>query len=236
MKGLIHLEQEEKLKTAATAMGSDFKVQAFGGAEKTTDTVVNIENVESIISHWNAMSKKAAVQTIKQYGLPNEATQSRLIWYNNGPWKRTIVYRDEIPHDFPQPHTDVIENVINYTVPPEMFSELAKFDGSVIVERTRGEVSSRCDMEAANILALNLMNDIVQGKLNVEEARDKYCEVTSAFMMNRPAPYAEKLQFDVSKDPNYDTDVVMIADEMVEQAIEKMNDIIEENFDNNRLN
>jgi len=230
------LEQEEKLKTAATAMGSDFKVQAFGGAEKTTDTVVNIENVESIISHWNAMSKKAAVQTIKQYGLPNEATQSRLIWYNNGPWKRTIVYRDEIPHDFPQPHTDVIENVINYTVPPEMFSELAKFDGSVIVERTRGEVSSRCDMEAANILALNLMNDIVQGKLNVEEARDKYCEVTSAFMMNRPAPYAEKLQFDVSKDPNYDTDVVMIADEMVEQAIEKMNDIIEENFDNNRLN
>ena len=230
------MEQEEKLKTAATAMGSDFKVQAFGGAEKTTDTVVNIENVESIISHWNAMSKKAAVQTIKQYGLPNEATQSRLIWYNNGPWKRTIVYRDEIPHDFPQPHTDVIENVINYTVPPEMFSELAKFDGSVIVERTRGEVSSRCDMEAANILALNLMNDIVQGKLNVEEARDKYCEVTSAFMMNRPAPYAEKLQFDVSKDPNYDTDVVMIADEMVEQAIEKMNDIIEENFDNNRLN
>jgi hypothetical protein len=102
-----------------------------------------------------------------------------------------------------------------------MFSELAKFDGSLIVERTRGEVSSRRDMEAANILALNLMNDIVTGKLTAEEARDKYCEVTSAFMMNRPASYAEKLQFDVSKGEKYDTDVVMIADEMVEQAIEK---------------
>ncbi|WP_157077372.1 hypothetical protein [Robertmurraya korlensis] len=116
-----------------------------------------------------------------------------------------------------------------------MFSELAKFDGSVIVERTRGEVSSRCDMEAANILALNLMNDIVTGKLNVEEARDKYCEVTSAFMMNRRAPYAEKLQFNVSKEEMYDTDIVMIADEMVEQAIKKVNDIVDDSIANNRI-
>ncbi|MFD1736862.1 hypothetical protein ACFSCX_09825 [Bacillus salitolerans] len=229
------MEQEEKVKTAATAMMSDFKVQTFGGAEKTTNNVVSMDFVKSIINNWNSMSNKAANLTIEQYGPPNEATQSRLIWYNNGPWKRTIVYRDEIPHDFPQPHTDVIENCINYTVPPEMFSELAKFDGSVIVERTRGEVSSRCDMEAANILALNLMNDIVTGKLSVLEAREKYCEVTSAFMMNRPAPYAEKLQFDVLKNPKYDTDIVMIADEMVEQGIEKVNDIVDESLGNNRL-
>jgi hypothetical protein len=229
------LEQGEKLKTAVTAMASDLMVQTFGGAEKTTDTVVNLDMVESIINDWNAMSKNQANQTIKQYGPPNEATKSRLIWYNNGPWKRTIVYRDEIPHDFPQPHTDVIENYINYSVPPEMFSELAKFDGSVIVERTRGEVSSRCDMEAANILALNLMNDIVTGKLSVERARDKYCEVTSAFMMNKPSPYAEKLQFNVSNEEKYDTDVVMIADEMVEQAIEKVNDIVDGSLSNNRI-
>jgi hypothetical protein len=64
------------------------------------------------------------------------------------------------------------------------------------------------------------MNDIVTDKLGVKEAREKYCEVTSSFMMTRPAPYTEKLQFDVSKQENYDTDVVMIADELVEQAIE----------------
>ncbi len=226
---MIHLEQEEKLKTATTAMASDLKVQTMGGAEKTTKTIVDMNTVQAFINDWNAMSKKAANLTIEQYGSPNEATPSRLIWYNNGPWKRTIVYRDEIPHDFPQPHTDVIENYINYTVPPEMFSELAKFDGSVIVERTRGEVSSRCDMEAANILALNLMNDIVTGKLNVEKARDVYCEVTSAFMMNRPAPYAEKLQFSVSTEENYDTDIVMIADEMIEQGIEKVKDMVNPN-------
>ncbi|ASN06015.1 hypothetical protein [Virgibacillus necropolis] len=218
------MEQEEKLKTAGITLASDLKVQTFGGAEKTTDTQAHMEAVRMIVNDWNAMSKKAANSTIEQYGPPNEAIPSRLIWFNNGQWKRTVVYRDEIPHDFPQPHTDVIENFINYSVPPEMFSELAKFDGSVIVERTKGEVSSRCDMEAANILALNLMNDIVTGKQNAEKARDIYCDVTSAFMMNRSAPYAEKLQFEVPTEEKYDTDKVMIADEMVEQAIEKVKD------------
>lgn len=207
------MEQEEKWKTSAAAMANDIRVQTFGGAEKTTDTLVPIDVVEGIINDWGAAPKNVVNLTIDQYGPPNEATESRLIWYKNGPWKRTIVYRDEIPHDFPQPHTDYIENYINYTVPPEIFSELAKYDGSVIVERTRGEVSSRCDTEAANILALNLMNDIVNGKLSAEQARDKYCEYFSAFMMNRPAPYVEKLQFNVSEKPKYDTDVVMIVDE-----------------------
>lgn len=223
------MKQKEKLKTAAIAMASDLKVQTIGGAEKTIDTVMSIDLVQSIIVDWNAMSKQSAKQTIEQYGPPNEAISSRLIWYNNGPWKRTIIYQDEIPHDFPQPHTDVIENFINYSVPSEKFSEIAKFDGSIIVERTRGEVSSRCDMEAANILALNLMNDIVTGKLNAEKAREVTCEVMSAYMVGRYAPYAEKLQFDVPQGKTFDTDKVMITDEMLHQATEKANDVTENN-------
>jgi hypothetical protein len=74
------------LKTAATAMASDIKVQTLGVAEKITETVVNMNTVQEVINDWNAMSKKAAKLTIEQYGPPNEATQSRLIWYNNGPW------------------------------------------------------------------------------------------------------------------------------------------------------
>jgi hypothetical protein len=229
------MEPEERLKTAAIAMASDVKLQMSGeSGEKATPSVTDMDMVQTIISDWSAMSKQAANQTIKQYGSPNEAISSRLIWYNNGPWKRTVVYRDEIPHDFPQPHSDVIEQFIDYKVPPEMFSEIAKFDGSVIVERTKGEVSSRCDMETANILSLNLMNDIVTGKVNAEKAREIYCEVTSAYMMNRSAPYAERLQFDLPKEDTFDTDKVMIGDAMVHQTIEKVKDIVESDVENNR--
>lgn len=229
------MEPEERVKTAAISLASDLKVQTFGGAEKPIETVVDMDTVQTLISDWNAMSKKAANFTIEQYGPPNEGIQSRLIWYNNGPWKRTIVYQDEIPHDFPQPHTDVIEQVIDYKVPPEMLGELAKFDGSIIVEKTKGEASSRCDMEAANFTALNLMNDIVTGKLNAEKAREVLCEVMSSYMMNRSAPYAEALQFDVSIGDTNDTDQVMILGAMVNQAIEKVNDKVDESKSDVRL-
>ena len=46
--------------------------------------------------------------------------------------------------------------------PPEVL-DLARFDGSVIVERTRGEIGARCDKEEMNYLALNLAHDIVTG-------------------------------------------------------------------------
>lgn len=73
-------------------------------------------------------------------------------------------------HDFPAPHIDAVESFIDYQVPPERFSDLAEFDGSVVIERTAGEVSARCHDEQANSLALNLMHDIVTGKKTSEQA------------------------------------------------------------------
>lgn len=220
------MEPSDRLKTAATGMMSAVKLQTVADSgEKATRTYADIETVRAIIQEWPAMSKQSANHTIEQYGPPNEAIASRLIWYNNGPWKRTIVYRDEVLHNFPQPHSDVIESFIDYKVPPEMFSELAKFDGSVIVERTKGEVSARCDMEAANILALNLMHEIVTGKLTAEKAREVYAEVTAAYVLNRPAPYAEKLQFEIPSGDTADSDEVKIGSAMLHQAGEKIKDV-----------
>jgi hypothetical protein len=219
------MDPKERLTTAATGMMSNIKTQTVGEAgEQPTATFADINIVNQIIENWPAMSKKSANQTIQQYGPPNEAIPSRLIWYNNGPWKRTIVYRDEIPHNFPQPHSDVIENFIDYQVPLQMFSELARFDGSVIIERTKGEVSARCDMEAANILALNMMHQIVSGKLTAEQAREVYSEQTAAFVLNRSAPYAEKLQFIPPTGHTMDPDKVTIVGNMLHQAAEKIKD------------
>lgn len=213
------------MKTVATAAGSELKAKVNKDViSQKTSTSADMEIVNQIINEWGAMPKKSANQMIEKYGPPQEAIPSQLIWYNNGPWKRTIVLRDEIPHNFPQPHTDVIENVINYKVPPEKFDELGKYDGSVYYDRTRGEVSARCDMEAANIIALNLMHDIVTGKCTVEEARNKYGEVSSAYLMDRPAPYAEKLQFEIPTGDTRDSDESNIAGAMVNQAGEKIKD------------
>lgn len=54
---------------------------------------------------------------IQKYGFPQEATMSRVIWYNNKPWKRTVVYRETVPHNFPTPHKIFLEQAIDYYVP-----------------------------------------------------------------------------------------------------------------------
>ena len=152
----------------------------------------------------------AAKAMIEKYGAPAEATPSLLIWYKNGPWKRTVVYKEEIDHDFPMPHKDVLEQVIDYEVPPDYFDDLAHYDGSVIVERTKGEISARCDKEGANFLALNLANDIVKGNKSVEEARQSYGEAMMQMMKGSPPESTQKLTFDVPQVNVGDSDKAII--------------------------
>ncbi len=221
------MEAKERLDTAVTGTVAAQKIEAGGKAgEKATPTLADMSIVRSILEDWAPMPKKSAHQTIDKYGPPNEAIASRLIWYNNGPWKRTICYRDEVLHNFPAPHTDVIEQFIDYQVPVEKLGELAAYDGSVIVERTKGEVSARCDMEAANILALNLMHEIVTGKINAEKARELYSEVTGAYVLNQPAAYAEKFQFDVPSGDTADADKTPAPGPKMKEATDKVKEII----------
>ncbi len=116
-------------------------------------------------------------------------------WGKTGPWKRTIVYAQEFPHEFPAHHTDVMQQFIDYKAPAAMYDELAMYDGSVVLERTSGEISARCDKEGANFLALNLAQDIVAGKRSVQDARKMYGEQAKAMKAGQAAPYTARLLF-----------------------------------------
>jgi hypothetical protein len=152
-------------------------------------------NARGIVQSWPMDAKKAAEMMIQKYGEPDEATSMRLVWHDNGPWKHTIVTKEETDHAFPVPHKDVLEQVIDYRVTPEKFDDLAQYDGSVIVERTKGELSARCDKEEANFLALNLANDVASGQKSVPQAREYYARAIRDLMAGKKDPYVQKLQF-----------------------------------------
>jgi hypothetical protein len=101
------------------------------------------------------------------------------------------------------------------------------FDGSCVPYRTPGEVSATCDNEAANFLSMNLMHDIVQGKRTVEEARKEFAEQTAAWAMSGPAPYTERLHFDVpSASETPDPDEPEMAAAMAHQTVEKVKETL----------
>ncbi len=95
-------------------------------------------------------------------------------------------------------------------------------EGSIVIDRTKGEVSVHCDNEGANTLSLNMMHEIVTGKRTPEEARAFIAKEIVEYLMNRPAPYAENFQFELPVGEQWDTDKTIVQDEELDHAINKM--------------
>jgi hypothetical protein len=165
-------------------------------------------SVETLTAGWKQQPKGLAQKLVKQYGEPNEATSERLVWHKNGPWKRTELLNEEIPHNFPEPHHDSLLQAIPYRVPAGLVRQVFEFDGSVVVERTRGEMAARCDDERANYLALNLAHEIITGQKNVEEARHFYAE---AVQQKKHQEYLERFLFPVPSGDQADPDMPVKA-------------------------
>jgi hypothetical protein len=177
-------------------------------------------SASEIIEGWPEKAREAAKLVLGAHGEPDEATSSRLVWRDISDCKRVIASKAFFQHDFPTPHTDSVESVIDYRVPAEKFSSLALFDGSVVAERTAGEVSARCHDEQANFLALNLMHDIVTGQKTPDEARAYYGKEFLDYRRKKSTPYMERLRVP----PQYDTvdaDRPILTEEELREAAEQ---------------
>lgn len=173
----------------------------------------------SRIANWPEESREAAQLVLNKYGEPDEATESQLVWHRRGHWKRIIASKAFYKHNFPAPHFDSVECVVDYRVPVNKFNELAQFDGSVVVERTTGEVSARCHDEEANTLALNLMHDIVSGTKDAKAAREYYAKEFAGYRRKEPTPYMDALRFQPADEGGAaDPDTRVLSDSDLEEA------------------
>ena len=171
------------------------------------------QQIQQIISSWQDEPRQAAERLIDYYGEPAEACESRLIWHKTfDGWKRTILVNEKIPHNFPDQHNDYLEQFIDYHVPVEKVSDLVAFDGSVIIERTKGEISARCGGTSMNFVAINLAHDIVTGRRSVTEARQEYGRMYQAFFGGEKPEYTQSFQFQVPTSGTMDADVKMVPE------------------------
>lgn len=223
----LRTDTAERMGSMATAKASAMKHKiSGGGTELGGEYSVDPNDLEALVATWPAAPRKTAEKMLEFYGPPNEATPTKLFWYRAGPWRRIVLTSDEVVHNFPTPHTDFLTQYIDYRVPEDKVADLWRFDGSVLVDRTAGEVGARCDAEAYNTLTLNLVHEIVTGARTVDDARELYAETASAFVTGRPAPYAEGLLFEPPTEGTADPDDKMIGAAMTEQMAEKVKDVL----------
>ncbi len=201
-------DNDEQNKMNQNSMSQN-KTDQMNMQDKNNMTAERMKNPNSMMDDmngWSDASKMAVMMMTKQYGEPTAKTADMMMWKNTGQWKKTVVYAKEFKHDFPMPHTDVMQQWIDYKVPQEKFNELAMFDGSVVCNRTNGEMSARCDKEGANFLAINLANDIIKGTKTAKSARDFYATSVKEFINGGKPAYMMKLQFDVASGNTADSD------------------------------
>lgn len=163
--------------------------------------------LEQVLKEWPQEPRASAERLVDYYGPPDEYSRSMLVWYDTKDgWKRTELAREQTPHNFPAPHKDFLEQFIDYKVPVDMYSDLAEYDGSVMVDRTKGEMSGRCAGTSMNFVAINLAHDIVTGKRSVEDARAEYTRLYQAYQKGEKPPYTQAFQFPLPQGDTGDPD------------------------------
>lgn len=222
------LSTPERLATTAGAVAQGIKYTIKGDYETEGGVEYRVGEADAmmILESWPAPQTKVAEQMIAKYGPPNEATPTKFTWHRNAPWKRTEITSDVVVHHWPTLHTDFLTQTIDYRVPTNLISAVSEFDGSVVVDRTRGEVSARCDSEAANTLAMNMVHELVTGKRDTAEARHTSEQSTVAYNVGRKAPYAEEILFELPTEGTEDPDDSEIGSAIAQQIAGKVKDVV----------
>lgn len=166
---------------------------------------VDQSTVDRILQSWPDEPTVIARRLIDRYGIPDDAAAGELFWYDCGPWKRTELYRDGVAHECPVDHQDYLKQVIDYEVPAEKIDALECFDGSIYVDRTNGELASKCDRESMNVLAINLAVDVIMDRTSLEDARVDYAISAARAMMGETPAYAREFMFDRTTHPEKET-------------------------------
>jgi hypothetical protein len=193
---------------AQTAPSQAAKSPAASGATPKSATAPSVPRLspteaaawaQKNLEGWPKLTIALATTLLEKYGAPESNTPQQLNWSRNGPWNRTILYREGARHNFPRPHQDILEQAVSYKVPPGKIADLVRYDGSLVVDRTRGELSVHCDSEEHNILTLNIADDIVKGERDVDQALTYHAQVIRGLETHDPQAYAEKLRLKIAK-------------------------------------
>jgi len=162
---------------------------------------------ETIIREWPECARSAALAMIEKYGQPKWVSVQALVWYNNGPWQKTVVYRKAWPNSLAARDKDYLEQTIFYQVPNDKINTLKDFNPRIAVNKAREELSSRSESESMNTLALNLADEIITDKRSARNARIFYRDIERLSQSGKTSPYMERLLFtqfgESSPNPEY---------------------------------
>lgn len=151
---------------------------------------------DGIISAWPDAAKELAHAMMAEYGRPDDYTDTSLVWFYNGPWKRTVVHRNSPKRRFFGGDKNFhLEQVVSYRVPNDKVKSLKRFSSELNIDQGADEMSVRSDSQGRNFLTLNLADEIATGVRGPDEAWEFLDRVTRLTQAGKTSPYVAGLRF-----------------------------------------
>ncbi|MCR4295125.1 MAG: hypothetical protein NUW21_06295, partial [Elusimicrobia bacterium] len=178
------------LAAAAPAARAQFREEA-----DLAGIALSGQTPESIILHWPTFSYRLARLMLSEYGQPVEASDRRLTWRDNGPWKKTVVYRKPPKERVLTGDSGRLAQSVAYRVAPDRLADLGRFDMDVEADKEAGRLTAISDSESENFLTLNLADEVIQGRRSPNSAKDFRREQLRLRDAGKTSPYLERLLF-----------------------------------------
>lgn len=160
-----------------------------------TETNVSGRTAETTILSWPTFSYRLARMMIAEYGQPSEIRDDAVVWNDNGPWKRTVVYRDPPSGRVFRRNKGRLEQSAAYRANPDALDRLAAFDRDVEVDLAEARITSRADSEADNFISLNLADEVLSGRKDPKEAASLRQKLEREAPAGKSSSYRDGLLF-----------------------------------------
>ena len=123
----------------------------------------------------HSLPKETITLYILNFGLPYDVGKDRVIWKNIGGFDTTWVLDEQIKHTHPMDHIDFVYSTLKIPgIKPEHVCIISQATGSIFIDMLKQEATARCHYLVKNAVSLGFVQDVVAGKITMEDSREEY--------------------------------------------------------------
>lgn len=179
--------------SAAARMG--WSGTQAAGFQSQPDAKQGIDKARANVAAWPEDARLLARKMIDEIGAPDEVMPRHMTWSGRKPFNTITVYSDKVSSG----QAGLLLETVSYRVPVGKWRALNAFGHGVTYDVVFNELVACSDAPETNLLALNLADEVIQGRRSPDEARAVFDKTLTRSYAGKSSWYLSGLQFKPSE-------------------------------------
>ena len=138
--------------------------------------LIYVQPLPLLFLTWkHTLPKETIIKYFFNFGFPYNVSKDSVTWKNIGGFDKTWVLDERIEHTHPIDHIDFVYSTLKIPgIKPEHVCIIAQATGSIFIDMLKEEATARCHYLVKNAVSLGFVQDVVDGKITIEDSREEY--------------------------------------------------------------